>query len=315
MLTTEILKANELLASLTDDQLNAIATLSRNDEEAVIGQRFGEVYRQMDATIEKATGVKRNGDEKTYLYLERAANELNERVKGSAALAQQVSELTKEKARLEKVIADGGSDAETKKALAQAQRDLTSVTRQYNELKEASEREKQNHINELFGLRVNAELDAAAKNVKWKSGYTGNVKDVLLSQAIENVRKMSPEEIDDGKGGKVIVFKGADGEILRNTENQLYPYTAGELLVKELDSMGVLERKRTVSGTGTEPPKGGGSTDKYAVDVSGVKTQAEAYDAIAAALMARGLTNGSKEFDTAVQNAWKDNNINKLPEK
>lgn len=312
MLTTEILKANELLASLTDDQLTAITTLSRNDEEAVIGQRFGEVYRQMDATIEKATGVKRNGDEKTYLYLERAANELNERVKGSAALAQQVSELTKEKARLEKVIADGGSDAETKKALAQAQKDLTSITKQYNELKVQADEEKKRHTSELFGLRVNAELDAAAKNFKWKQSYTGSVKDVLLSQAIDNVKKMNPEEIDDGKGGKIIAFKGSDGEILRNTENQLYPYTAGELLEKELSSMGVLEKKRSMTGTGTEPPKGGGSA-QFVYDLSGAKTQAEAYDTIANALMAKGLTNGSKEFDTAMQQAWKDNSINKLP--
>lgn len=312
MLTTEILKANELLASLTDDQLTAITTLSRNDEEAVIGQRFGEVYRQMDATIEKATGVKRNGDEKTYLYLERAANELNERVKGSAALAQQVSELTKEKARLEKVIADGGSDAETKKALAQAQKDLTSITKQYNELKVQADEEKKRHTSELFGLRVNAELDAAAKNFKWKQSFTGSVKDVLLSQAIDNVKKMNPEEIDDGKGGKIIAFKGADGEILRNTENQLYPFTAGELLEKELSSMGVLEKKRSMTGTGTEPPKGGGSP-QFVYDLSGAKTQAEAYDAIASALMAKGLTNGSKEFDTAMQQAWKDNAINKLP--
>lgn len=314
MLTTEILKANELLASLTDDQLTAITTLSRNDEEAVIGQRFGEVYRQMDATIEKATGVKRNGDEKTYLYLERAANELNERVKGSAALAQQVSELTKEKARLEKVIADGGSDAETKKALAQAQKDLTSITKQYNELKVQADEEKKRHTSELFGLRVNAELDAAAKNFKWKQSFTGSVKDVLLSQAIDNVKKMNPEEIDDGKGGKIIAFKGTDGEILRNTENQLYPYTAGELLEKELSSMGVLEKKRSMTGTGTEPLKGGGST-QYAFDLSGAKTQEQAYDAIANALMAKGLTNGSKEFDTAMMQAWKDNSISKLPVK
>ena len=72
MLTKETLIANEALAGLTEDQITAITTLSENDENTVIGQKFGEVYRQMDSTIEKATGIKRDGDEKTYLYLERA---------------------------------------------------------------------------------------------------------------------------------------------------------------------------------------------------------------------------------------------------
>ena len=74
-LVRDTILANEVLAGLTDEQITAIETLSRNDEDVVIGTRFGEVYRQMDSTIEKATGIKRNGDEKTYNYLERAAKE------------------------------------------------------------------------------------------------------------------------------------------------------------------------------------------------------------------------------------------------
>ena len=74
-LVRDTILANEVLAGLTDEQITAIETLSRNDEDVVIGARFGEVYRQMDSTIEKATGIKRNGDEKTYNYLERAAKE------------------------------------------------------------------------------------------------------------------------------------------------------------------------------------------------------------------------------------------------
>ena len=52
MLTEEVLKANESLKDLTAEQIQTIATLSENDENTVIGQKFGEVYRQMDATIE-----------------------------------------------------------------------------------------------------------------------------------------------------------------------------------------------------------------------------------------------------------------------
>ena len=79
MLTKETLIANEALKGLTEEQLTAITTLSENDENTVIGQKFGEVYRQMDSTIEKATGIKRDGDEKTYVYLGRATKAFAEK--------------------------------------------------------------------------------------------------------------------------------------------------------------------------------------------------------------------------------------------
>jgi hypothetical protein len=43
--------------------------------------------------------------------------------------------------------------------------------------------------------------------------------------------------------------------------------------------------------------------------ISGCKTRVEAYDAISNNLMAQGMTAGSKEFEDAMAQAWKDNNI------
>ena len=76
MITQEMLSADAALNGLTDEQKNAIVTISKNDEDVVIGKRFSEVYNQLDATIAKETGIARNGDEKTYNYLERAARAL-----------------------------------------------------------------------------------------------------------------------------------------------------------------------------------------------------------------------------------------------
>ena len=76
MITNDMLTADAVLTGLTDEQKDAIVAMSKNDEEVVIGNRFREVYNQLDATIAKETGIARNGDEKTYVYLERAAREL-----------------------------------------------------------------------------------------------------------------------------------------------------------------------------------------------------------------------------------------------
>ena len=61
MITIEMLAADAALAGLSDEQKNAIALMSKNDEEVVIGNRFREVYNRLDDTIAKETGIARNG--------------------------------------------------------------------------------------------------------------------------------------------------------------------------------------------------------------------------------------------------------------
>lgn len=312
-LTRELLTANAELSGLTDAQINAITTLSQNDENSVIGSRIGEIYRNMDATIATATGIQRNGDEKTYDYLARATKDIAEKAKGVEALNTQIASLTKEKARLEKVIADGTGDAETKKALAQAQKDLAAVTKQFTDLKAEFDTAKDNHAKELFGVKIDNELSIATANVKFKPELPQSVTGVILNQAIEKVKGMHPEYIDDGKGGKTLAFKDNNGAIMRNPDNMLNPYTANDLITKELKTMGVLAEGTPKPGGGTKP-NGGGGGGNTTIDVSGCKTRVEAYDVISNTLMAKGLTVGSAEFENEMSQAWKDNNIASLPE-
>ena len=100
-----------------------------------------------------------------------------------------------------------------------------------------------------------------------------------------------------------------------NPNNQLNPFTPGELLTKELETMGVLEPKRQQTGGGTNTPRRQTGSGSIVVDASGAKTRTEAYDIIANSLMQQGLTIGSKDFNDAMNQAWKDNNISNLPEK
>lgn len=312
-LTREIISANAVLNGLTEEQITAITTLSQNDESTVIGQRIGEIYRQFDATIATTTGIQRNGDEKTYLYLERAAKELSEKVKTTESLNKQITELTKEKTRLEKVIADGVGDVETKKALEQAKKDLNAVTKQFTDLKAEFDSVKEKHQRELFGVKIDNELSVARTGIQLKKELPTVVTDVVMSQAIEKIKGLNPEYIDNGKGGTILAFKDETGAIMRNPENQLIPYTAKDLLYKELKSMGVVDEGRVQPGGGTTAPKS--TTGGAIIDISGARNRVEAYENIASALMAKGLTNGSAEFDAEMQKAWKDNNVASLPEK
>lgn len=316
-LTSEILKANAVLTGLTDEQIAAITTLSQNDENTVIGAKIGDIYRQMDTTIATATGVQRNGDEKTYNYLERAAKALKDQAGSVETLNKQVGDLTKEKARLEKVIAEGGADAESKRQLTQATADLKAVQKQYNDLKADHDKAVQTHQTELFGVRIENELSIATAGVKFKAELPKSATDVLLQQATAKIKALNPEYIDDGKGGKMLAFKDETGAIMRNPENQLNPYTAAELVNKELKGMGVIDegRKAAGAGTGGNGGNGGNGGGGSTVDISGAKTRLEANNMATQALLANGLTIGSAEFDSQMTQIWKDNNVSSLPEK
>lgn len=315
MLTREILTSNAVLAGLTDEQINAITTLSQNDENSVIAKKTGEIYGALDADILSVTGVAKNGTEKTYDYAKRVMVEMKAAAESAAALQSQIDGLTKEKARLEKVIANGSADAETAKELKQAKADLASITNQYKELFEKTNNMQAEHDKEMFNIRVDNALQMASGGLKFKAGLPEAVTRVLLQQASEKIKGMNPELIDDGNGGKVLAFKGEDGAILRNPQNQLNPYTPAELLSRELASMGVLDTGRKQQGGGTTPPSGTGENGAAVVDVSQARNQQEAYDIIADTLMRQGKTVGSAEFDAAMAQAWKDGNVRALPER
>ena len=305
-LTTELLNANAALSGLTDEQKTAIVEMSKNDETAVIGQKTGEIYGGLDADILAASGIAKNGAEKTYDYAKRVIGEIKGQAGNAAELQNKVSELTAEKTRLEGIIAKGGADAETKRQLEQAKADLENVRGEYATLKTQFDQSKTDHEKELFGLKIDGEFAKATAGLKFKADITAPVQSVLLQQAIAKVKGMNPTFIDDGNGGKVLAFM-ENGSTKRNPENNLRPFTAAELISNELKSMGVLDEGRKQTGAGSQGGNGGNGGGAKTVDISGATSQDQAHEIIAKQLMERGLVNGSKEFNAAMEAAWKEN--------
>lgn len=302
-LTQELLQANSELQGLTQEQVNAIIQLSTNDENSVLGTRIGEIYRQMDTTIATATGIQRNGDEKTYKYLERAMQETTTKTNG---LTSQIAELTKEKSRLEKVIAEGGADAETKKQLAQAQKDLTAVQKQFAEVKNELDTTKANHAKEIFGIHVDAEIAQALVGVKFNDNISESLKNLAISSASAKIKGYNPQFIDNGKGGKQLAFIDENGLTKNNPNNGLQPYTAKELLIEELKTYNVI----------AEGSNGGGGTNPNPNNptiVTGARTQVEAQALIEKQLLAKGMTKTSQEYFDEFDKLWKEGNYASLP--
>lgn len=314
-LTAEIIRANAATANLTEEQIKAITEMSQNDETSVIGQKTGEIYGGLDADILAASGIAKNGIEKTYDYAKRVIGQLKADGGNLADKQKEIDALQKEKTRLEGIIASNGADAETKRTLAQAKADLENVQKDYTALKTKYENSQAEFNKQLMGVRMESEFAKASASVKFKANYPQSVTSVLMNQAIEKVKSMHPQYVDDGNGGKVLVFLDKEGGTpLRNPDTNLNPYTASELVVKELKAMGVLEEGRQMTGGGT-PLSGGSPKSEVAIDLTGVTTQTQASEVITKSLLAQGKVIGSQAYQDAFDKAWKDNNVKALPMK
>lgn len=303
-LTQELLKGNAATAGLSDDQIKAVVEMSANDENTVIAQKTSEIYSGMDADILSVSGIAKGTNEKTYDYAKRVIGEIKGQAGNAAELQKQIGELTKEKSRLEKIVQDGGADAEVKRELTKAKNDLANVTKEYTELKTKFDSAEETHKKEIFGMKVDSELASSLSGLKFKADLPESVVSVLKNQAIAKVKGMNPEYIDDGNGGKMLAFN-ENGTLMRNKENNLRPFTAGELVERELRAMGVLETGRKQTGAGSEEGDRGQHT--VDVDLSGARTQDEAQEILTKQLMSQGKVRGSKEFEEAMQKAWKEN--------
>lgn len=301
MITIDLLNGNETLKGLTDEQKSAIAEMSKSDEETVIGNRFSEVYRQLDATIEKSTGIKRDGAEKTYVYLERATKEMAAKYGDYDELKAKVGTLEGELTEARK-----GVDEAAKAQVASVQKELDAVRAQYNTLQKEKDEMEKNHKSEMLGYRISGEMTRAMDGLRLKSGLSKEATDALVAGAIEKIKKNNPS-FEERDGAEVLIFHDAEGAPLLNGENGAKPFTAKELLTKELDALGILEK---TAGKGA----GGGEQKPTGVtSISGAATQVEARDAIIKELQSRGITRGHADYNKEFSKLWKDNGVDKLP--
>lgn len=312
MLTIDILKQNKALESLTQEQLNAIVTMSKNDEETVIGSKIGALHGQYDTDIFSVTGIKKNDGEKSYDYAKRVLNEYKTKASSSETLTTEINALKTQKAELEKKISEGNTDTVLKQQLKDATTRITQMTQQLesektNYTKTISDLEKN-----IVDIKVDNVLTNALSGIKFKSNIPESVQTILINSAkAEVLAKGTPDFVDNGKGGKNLVFRNTAGEIIANPKNSLNPYTANELLL-ETSLKDAIDFGKVQPGTGTIPPKPSQEGSRI-IDISTAKNQVEADDMIAKHLLSNGLTRDSKEFSDQSIAIRNENKVSDLP--
>jgi hypothetical protein len=313
-LTNEVLKANEALSGLTDDQLAAVVQLSTNDEDTVIGTKVGEIHGQYDKDILEISGVAKNQNEKTYDYNKRILGDL--KTSGGAATTLKTT-ITKHEATiadLTKKMADGKGNEVMKQKLQDTVDELATTKGQYKTDKDAWDVERTSFATKTTAFKVDSAYGQAISGLKFKADYPANVQKTLLDSAKSTIlAQYKTDFIDDGAGSKTLVFRDDDGKIMRTKSNGLNPTTFAELIQTNLGE--VLDAGKKAAGGGGKAP--GEKDDKTIVDVdiSSAKSQVQADELIVKQLMALGYTRGTEAFSEQKSKIWKENNIGKLPMK
>ena len=310
-LTPEVLKANESLATLTDDQVAAIATLSVNDEATVINTKIGEHHGLIEKDVKEISGIDKQEGEKSYDYMKRVLGDYKSKSGGSKELQTKITAQETKIKDLEQKIADGKGNEAIAQKLKDAKGQLTQLQTQYDTDKQTWETEKTGFAEKITGIQVNSEFGKATAGLKFKAGYPEGVQKTLIDSAKAGVLgKYKPDWVE-ADGTKTMVFRDEKGEIVRNKANGLNPYTAQELISESLKE--VLDPGKKTTGTGTGEP-GKGDTDKIeVVDIAGAKTQVEADELITKHLLQIGETRGSASFAEKQKKIREENGIAKLP--
>lgn len=313
MLTIEMLRQSSDLAGLTDNQLNAIAEMSRNDENTVIGTKIGALHGQYDTDILNITGIKKKDGEKSYDYAKRVLGEYKTKAESAKTIQTQLTSAQAQVAELQSKLEKGAGDEALKHQLKDAKAQVTQLQTQLQTKETEFNTKKAEFDKTIKDTHVDYAFQAATAGLKFKSGITEPIQKTLLNAAkAEVLAKGTPDFIEDGQGGKKLVIRGADGNILNNPKNNLNPYTLQEL-VMETSLKDVVDTGRQQTGGGTGGFGSGSGGTGGTLDLSGIKSQVEADKAIEAHLLANGLTRDSQEFSDQSMQLRTENNVASLP--
>lgn len=306
MLTIDTLRQNGTLAGLSDEQFNAIAEMSRNDENTVIGTRIGELHGQYDNDIFGITGIHKNQGEKSYEYAKRVLNEYKSQIASTATTQAQLQNAKNEVEKLKSQLAAGGSDEQLKQQLKDAKSQVSQLQKQLSDKEAEFNTAKAKYDKDIKDIHVDYAFSKAASELKFKEGITQSVQNIMLQAAKAEVFTKGTPDFIDGK----LVFRDNSGNVLNNPNNNLNPYTAAELLsqtsLKDIIDTGI---KQTGGGTGPVKP----TSSATMLDLSGIKTQVEADKAIEAHLLSQGLTRDDVKFGERLTAIRTENKISELP--
>lgn len=284
-ITEELIKQQDSLKDLSADQIKAIETLSRNDEDAVIHTKRGDWYKQFDQTIAEESGIPKEGAEKASDYAKRVLAAQKAQIQELSTYKTKVGELQDQITSLK----DGKVDAATTQKIKDLESELATV----KDTHQRQLQEKDNLLTEkekaLLSEKEETAFASAISQMKFKGDDQSKaLKDIALKNAKAELKSEATLDIVDGKQ----VWRDAKGDIIRNPKNGNEPATTADLLLPKLAP--VIDQGRQATGTGGKAAEGSAFSATGFTPTA--KTKTEFYSQAEAYLLAQGNERTSPEF-------------------
>lgn len=318
MLTKEQIKGIPALASLADDALTALVTLSQNDEAAVIAAKVKEIHDAYDADIKAVTGQEKPAGMKTYEHLKGVLTTLKEQAEnGATEWKTKVQSLEAERTDLLKKIKEGATDAALKSQVEALTAAITDEKKRASDLQKLVQTKEQEAAAALAAAK--SENDRLVVGMEFERGLIGarfkdetaipkEVRQTFIENAKRSIMDRYKPDTIERDGRQMIVFRDGNGMIVNNPDNLQNPFTPGEMLLREIAPL--LDQGKT--GGGTKP---GASGSNGATLSGGWRTKAEAVTAFRDHLAAQGLVAGTTKYDEELTKLYQSNDLSSLPMK
>jgi len=243
-------------------------SLKSNIANEAISKKTSEFASSIEKDIFETTNIAKEQDEKWFDYQKRVLGSLGEKAKKVSSYQKQLEEAKANTSTLDETI-----------------------KQEYQELKKAIPELEERYKNEILSLqndnkkeRKSWEISSAIGQMSFSKTLPETLVDLAKKSAVQDLMTQK-SEFRDGK----LVFLDDNGETLRNKDNNLEPFSAGDLLKNKLAE--VLAVKSDASGLGTSPKDATQTVEGIALDPS-IKTQVD----LDRKLGEKGLSTSSDEY-------------------
>jgi hypothetical protein len=248
-------------------------TEKKNYEDQLIAPKVRELADSIEKDIKDITGVDKQSGQKYYEYLKGTLSTFKEKATQAETLAAQIEELKKSKS----------TDDTLKKELDELRKSIPTLE---SEWKTKLEQEQNNNVT----YRKRSEILQGIGALKFNPNLPQDVIETMRENAI-NKLLTAPSEFRDNR----LVFLDEKGEVLRNKEKHLDPYSPVDLLATNLKS--ILDTGAGTGGAGTGGKAGGDKGGAGTFEPTSFKDQVSLHKALKEHHGKQGRTVASTEFN------------------
>lgn len=328
LITTEIIKQQDLLKDLSDEQIQAFEKLGNNLFKKAIDDQTGVWHRRLEEDVKEAYGISEKPQGmKSYEFLKHAHSEFlkkveaeKDEIKGQSGNSDDLKreyegKIEKLKKELKDAAYNSGSELlkkdleDYKKRVADLEQHENDLKKQMSEQRKALEDKIQSANRQNLLLEVGYERAQSLQGVEFDPLIPEDVRNTVIeSKWGQLLNSFTPEKVEiDGK--MVTQWRDKQGKLVYNESNLSELATTKDLLLKDLKPILKQGRQQTGAGTGG----GSGSGGSNFLDLRGAKSQVAADEAIDVFLLGQGLKRATKEFAEKKAEIRQENGVEKLP--